>query len=169
MSEELIIKSSTLFRAVYFYTYSTSKRMWNESGVFVPNSAIVHMISAGSAGERQVYLHAYYCSSGLLAATAVNPIWLVKTRLQLDPANVTIWQMVKRVYKREGMRGFYRVSDTGCCNELLSQGVTASYAGVSETMIQFVIYEHLRGIVLEASKGTDKSNMVSNRRQWGNL
>ncbi|VDO27284.1 unnamed protein product, partial [Heligmosomoides polygyrus] len=30
-------------KAVYFYSYSTSKRIWNESEIFLPNSAIVHM------------------------------------------------------------------------------------------------------------------------------
>ncbi|VDM81583.1 unnamed protein product [Strongylus vulgaris] len=39
-------------KAVYFYSYSSSKRLWNESDIFVPNSAIVHMVSAGSAGNR---------------------------------------------------------------------------------------------------------------------
>ncbi|KAK6014752.1 hypothetical protein OSTOST_19857 [Ostertagia ostertagi] len=108
-------------KAVYFYSYSTSKRIWNESEFFVPNSAIVHMVSAGTAG--------------FVAASAVNPIWLVKTRLQLYQGKSTILSMIRRVYKREGIKGFYK-------------GVTASYAGVSETMIQFVIYEHLRGLLL---------------------
>ncbi|XGW10584.1 hypothetical protein V3C99_012241 [Haemonchus contortus] len=108
-------------KAVYFYSYSTSKRIWNESGLFVPNSALVHMVSAGTAG--------------FVAASAVNPIWLVKTRLQLYQGKSTILSMIRRVYKREGIRGFYK-------------GVTASYAGVSETVIQFVIYEHLRGLLL---------------------
>ncbi|KAL6734631.1 hypothetical protein Aduo_005150 [Ancylostoma duodenale] len=108
-------------KAVYFYSYSTSKRFWNDSEIFVPNSAIVHMVSAGSAG--------------FVAASAVNPIWLVKTRLQLHHGKCGILEMIRRVYQREGIRGFYK-------------GVTASYAGVSETMIQFVIYEHLRGYLL---------------------
>ncbi|KAK6046111.1 hypothetical protein COOONC_16384, partial [Cooperia oncophora] len=60
---------------------------------------------------------------------------LVKTRLQLYQGKSTILNMIRRVYKREGIKGFYK-------------GVTASYAGVSETMIQFVIYEHLRGLLL---------------------
>ncbi|CAJ0586851.1 unnamed protein product, partial [Mesorhabditis spiculigera] len=109
-------------KAVYFYTYSSSKRFWNETDVFVPNSAIVHMLSAGTGG--------------MVAATVVNPIWLVKTRLQLYQGKMSIMGMIRRVREREGMRGFYR-------------GVTASYAGVSETMIQFVLYEHLRQMLLE--------------------
>lgn len=40
-------------------------------------------------------------------------------------------QCAMRVYRTEGLRGFYR-------------GITASYAGVSETIIHFVIYEALK-------------------------
>lgn len=119
-------------KAVYFYTYSTSKRFWNESEVLIPNSAIVHMVSAGSAG--------------FVAASAVNPIWLVKTRLQLHQGHIGIWQMIKRVYHREGFKGFYK-------------GVTASYAGVSETMIQFCIYEYFRGVLLSDANEMDKRKM----------
>lgn len=38
------------------------------------------------------------------------------------------------------------------------QGVTASYAGVSETMIQFVIYEQLRGIAMQLSRAEEDEN-----------
>ncbi|XP_026092509.1 solute carrier family 25 member 33 isoform X2 [Carassius auratus] len=41
------------------------------------------------------------------------------------------FQCARYVYKTEGMRGFYR-------------GLTASYAGISETMICFLIYETLK-------------------------
>lgn len=109
-------------KAVYFYTYSSSKRFWNESDFFVPNSAFIHMLSAASAG--------------FVSATAVNPVWLVKTRLQLlEGQDMGVMAMVRRVYQREGIRGFYR-------------GVTASYAGISETVIQFVLYEYLRQALL---------------------
>ncbi len=38
---------------------------------------------------------------------------------------------IKSVYKEYGVRGFYR-------------GLSASYFGISETVIHFVIYEHLK-------------------------
>ena len=40
-------------------------------------------------------------------------------------------QCARYVYRTEGIRGFYR-------------GLTASYAGISETMICFLIYETLK-------------------------
>ncbi|KAI4788160.1 hypothetical protein KUCAC02_014989, partial [Chaenocephalus aceratus] len=54
--------------AIYFAAYSTAKEKLN--GVFEPDSTQVHMVSAGMAG--------------FTAITATNPIWLIKTRLQLD-------------------------------------------------------------------------------------
>ena len=41
------------------------------------------------------------------------------------------WQCIVYTYKHEGLRGFYK-------------GVTASYVGISETVIHFVIYEQLK-------------------------
>ncbi|KAG7267923.1 hypothetical protein CRUP_006673 [Coryphaenoides rupestris] len=55
-------------KAIYFAAYSTAKEKLN--GVLEPDSTQVHMVSAGLAG--------------FTAITATNPIWLIKTRLQLD-------------------------------------------------------------------------------------
>uniref|UniRef100_A0A7E4UXN1 Mitochondrial carrier protein Rim2 n=1 Tax=Panagrellus redivivus TaxID=6233 RepID=A0A7E4UXN1_PANRE len=107
-------------KAVYFYTYSSTKRFFNTAELFIPNSAIVHMVSAGFAG--------------FVTSTVINPVWLVKTRLQLHHGPLTIRECVKRIYKKDGLKGYYR-------------GVTASYMGISETIIQFVLYEHFRGII----------------------
>lgn len=112
----LLLQKQSIFIRIH-----PANGFFNELEVFVPNSAMVHMISAASAG--------------FVAATAVNPIWLVKTRLQLHKGPLTIGQCISRVFQNEGFKGFYR-------------GVTASYVGISETVIQFVIYEHLRSLLL---------------------
>jgi solute carrier family 25 protein 33/36 len=57
------------FRAIYFCTYSQVKNFCNDSFTS-PDTPFVHMISAASAG--------------FVSCTATNPIWFVKTRLQLD-------------------------------------------------------------------------------------
>lgn len=44
---------------------------------------------------------------------------------------------MRRVYQTDGLRGFYR-------------GMSASYAGISETVIHFVIYESIKRRLLEA-------------------
>ncbi|XP_026055789.1 solute carrier family 25 member 33-like [Carassius auratus] len=107
-------------RAIYFAAYSKSKEAFN--GIFVPNSGIVHISSAGFAA--------------FVTNSLMNPIWMVKTRMQLErkalgEKKMNTLQCVRHVYKTEGMRGFYR-------------GLTASYAGISETMICFLIYETLK-------------------------
>ncbi|XP_056095663.1 solute carrier family 25 member 33 [Rhinichthys klamathensis goyatoka] len=107
-------------RAIYFAAYSKSKETFN--GFFVPNSAVVHISSAGFAA--------------FITNSLMNPIWMVKTRMQLErkergEKKMNALQCARYVYKTEGIRGFYR-------------GLTASYAGISETMICFLIYETLK-------------------------
>ncbi|NXQ75981.1 S2536 protein, partial [Quiscalus mexicanus] len=112
-------------RAIYFAAYSNCKEKLNN--VFNPDSTQVHMISAGVAG--------------FTAITTTNPIWLVKTRLQLDARNrgekrMSAFECARKVYRLDGFRGFYR-------------GMSASYAGISETVIHFVIYESIKKKLLE--------------------
>uniref|UniRef100_A0A8C5GWR6 Solute carrier family 25 member 36a n=1 Tax=Gouania willdenowi TaxID=441366 RepID=A0A8C5GWR6_GOUWI len=113
-------------RAIYFAAYSTAKEKLN--GVLEPDSTLVHMVSAGMAG--------------FTAITVTNPIWLIKTRMQLDARNrgeqrMSALECVRRVYQMDGIRGFYR-------------GMSASYAGISETVIHFVIYESIKRKILES-------------------
>uniref|UniRef100_A0A9J8DJT7 Solute carrier family 25 member 36a n=1 Tax=Cyprinus carpio carpio TaxID=630221 RepID=A0A9J8DJT7_CYPCA len=113
-------------KAIYFAAYSTAKEKLNN--VFDPDSTQVHMLSAGLAG--------------FTAITATNPIWLIKTRLQLDARNrgekrMSAFECVRRVYQSDGLRGFYR-------------GMSASYAGISETVIHFVIYESIKRKLIES-------------------
>lgn len=84
------------------------------------DSPIVHILSASCAG--------------FASATATNPIWFVKTRLQLDhnsQAQMTVRQCMQKIYRTSGILGFYK-------------GITASYFGISETVIHFVIYEAIK-------------------------
>lgn len=79
--------------------------------------------------------------AGFVAATATNPIWFVKTRLQLDHQRgegMSVRQCVSNIYKGSGLRGFYK-------------GITASYMGISETVIHFVIYEALKKKLVSVS------------------
>ncbi|KAL4648434.1 solute carrier family 25 member 33 [Arapaima gigas] len=127
-------------RAIYFAAYSKSKEHFN--CVFVPNSWIVHMSSAGFAA--------------FVTNSLMNPIWMVKTRMQLEKKargekKMSTLQCARHVYKTEGIRGFYR-------------GLTASYAGISETMICFLIYETLKkdlpNIRLTTSSSRGSSNFL---------
>lgn len=46
---------------------------------------------------------------GFVTSTAINPVWLVKTRLQLHRGPLSIRECIKKIYKHEGPRGFYKV------------------------------------------------------------
>lgn len=84
------------------------------------DSPLVHIMSAASAG--------------FVSSTATNPIWFVKTRMQLDynsKVQMTVRQCIERVYAQGGLAAFYK-------------GITASYFGICETMIHFVIYEFIK-------------------------
>uniref|UniRef100_A0AAZ3QUB6 Solute carrier family 25 member 33 n=1 Tax=Oncorhynchus tshawytscha TaxID=74940 RepID=A0AAZ3QUB6_ONCTS len=113
-------------RAIYFAAYKKAKETFNS--VFIPNSGVVHMSSAGFAA--------------FVTNSLMNPVWMVKTRMQLEKKargekKTNALQCARYVYKTEGMRGFYR-------------GLTASYAGISETVICFLIYETLKKRLNEA-------------------
>ncbi|EFX67098.1 solute carrier family 25 member 36-A-like isoform X1 [Daphnia pulex] len=120
-------------RALYFCTYSTAKRKFNQ--IMTPDSHLVHMLSAGSAG--------------FVSCTLTNPIWFVKTRLQLNRnQNVTAWQCISNIYRSQGVVGFYR-------------GITASYFGISETIIKFVLYEYLKS-TLQQMRETQTDSPLGN-------
>ncbi|XP_041479604.1 solute carrier family 25 member 36-A-like [Lytechinus variegatus] len=123
-------------RAIYFGAYANTKSFLNSH--LTPESSMVHLLSAGSAG--------------FISCTLTNPIWMVKTRMQLDerkgPAYNNMLKCARHVYQSEGLRGFYR-------------GVTASYAGLSETMIHFVIYEKIKQLIQTQNYSTS-----SDRRPW---
>uniref|UniRef100_A0A8D1VSD0 Solute carrier family 25 member 33 n=1 Tax=Sus scrofa TaxID=9823 RepID=A0A8D1VSD0_PIG len=115
-------------RAVYFACYSKAKEQFN--GIFVPNSNIVHIFSAGSAG---------------MLPKSVETRFSVRGSKQRNTL-----QCARYVYQTEGIRGFYR-------------GLTASYAGISETIICFAIYESLKKYLKEAplaasTNGTEKNS-----------
>ncbi|XP_065842256.1 solute carrier family 25 member 36-like [Oscarella lobularis] len=128
-------------RAIYFACYNHFKSYYN--AVFEPNTAPVHLSAAVSAG--------------VTACTITNPIWVIRTHLQLDPTTKESFRYsavkcVKDVWRREGLRGFYR-------------GLTASYAGTSETAIYFVLYERFKENLrkqglLENSQSTTSTDVI---------
>ncbi|KAI7862068.1 mitochondrial carrier domain-containing protein [Spinellus fusiger] len=107
-------------RSINFYTYGNGKRFYTELNHGKETTA-VHLISAATAG--------------LVTATATNPIWVIKTRLQLQGANGRKYSSslncALNIIRNEGIKGFYK-------------GMSASYLGVAEGTIQWVIYEHLK-------------------------
>lgn len=110
-------------RAIYFSTYTKGKHLLAElANGGNENSPFVHLGAAALAG--------------VSTSTLTNPIWLVKTRMQLQSSSNRLyhssWHCLKTIVKQEGLRSLYK-------------GLGASYLGVVESTMQWVIYEHLKG------------------------
>lgn len=94
-------------RAIYFSTYSKTKQMLTRLNDGREGS-LIHLSSAVAAG--------------VATATATNPIWMVKTRMQLQTsapgthAYRNSLHCLQVLLKTEGIRGLYK-------------GLTASYLG----------------------------------------
>ena len=111
-------------RSINFYCYGNGKKL---------------ISNTFNNGEEAMWIQLFSgASAGIITGTATNPIWLVKTRLQLDKAEAEsegrgrkyrgAWDCVVKTLREEGIRGLYR-------------GLTASYLGVTESTAQWVLYE----------------------------
>lgn len=112
-------------RAIYFWAYSTCKAKLNsQAGLVQRDTAPVHVMSAAAAG--------------VASSISTNPIWVVKTRMQLERerSHTSLGSVIKRIFQERGMRGFYL-------------GLSASIYGTSETVLHFVVYEHLKKLMTE--------------------
>ncbi|CAI9724907.1 solute carrier family 25 member 36-like [Octopus vulgaris] len=126
-------------RALYFFAYANMKMTLNS--VLAPDTPLVHIFSALAAG--------------FTASTATNPIWFVKTRLQLDQKkdnSLKCRDCIKNIYQQSGVRGFYK-------------GITASYFGMTETVIHFVIYEALKSRFLAYNNQKQSGSYTNNERK----
>ena len=116
-------------RSINFFVYGNGKRLMSEHWNGGKEAPWVH-VSAGAV-------------AGVATSTATNPIWMVKTRLQLDK-NVSersggamqrqyrnSWDCVRQILRDEGLRGLYK-------------GMSASYLGVAESTLQWTLYEQMK-------------------------
>ena len=125
-------------RAIYFSTYSQGKHIYTQINNNKETS-LVHMLSAATAGTA--------------TAMCTNPIWVAKTRVQLDSSldkgerkYTNSFNALRIIIKEEGIRGLYK-------------GLSASILGLSESTIQFVLYEYLK------KKTLSKKEIIQDERQ----
>jgi solute carrier family 25, member 33/36 len=117
-------------RSINFFTYGNGKQIIANNFNGGQENSLVHLTAAAFAG--------------IVTGSATNPIWVVKTRLQLSPARSQgssspsartafggSMEMIKKIAREEGVKGFYK-------------GLSASYLGVTEGTIQWVLYERLK-------------------------
>lgn len=141
--------------AIKFYVYGNSKRIISDKMNGGKDTIWVHLLAAVSAG--------------FVTSTATNPIWLVKTRLQLDKSNSKSARLAStpryknsldcatQVFRNEGMRGMYK-------------GLSASYLGVSESALQWVLYEQMKTYLAKEARAVSNDNdqqLWDVFRAWG--
>ncbi|XP_028774660.1 folate transporter 1, chloroplastic-like isoform X2 [Neltuma alba] len=121
------VLGSTISWGLYFYFYDKAKQRYarNREEKLSPG---YHLASAAEAGT--------------LVCLCTNPVWLVKTRMQLQnplhqaqPYN-GIYDAFKTIMKEEGLRALYR-------------GIVPSLFLVSHGAMQFMVYEELRKMIVD--------------------
>ncbi|KAM6497465.1 mitochondrial carrier protein RIM2 [Amanita muscaria] len=127
-------------RGINFFTYGNGKAVIADRYNNGQENSLVHLTAAALAG--------------IVTGTCTNPIWVVKTRLQLSVASATqadgkartermlggSWRTIKQIMREEGFRGFYK-------------GLSASYLGVAEGTIQWVLYEQFKKVNARSEGG----------------
>ncbi|KAJ5547091.1 Mitochondrial carrier protein RIM2 [Penicillium frequentans] len=130
--------------AIKFYVYGNCKRIGAQVFGLGEDSTLIHAQAAISAG--------------IATATATNPIWLVKTRLQLDRAQTATGarryrnslDCVQQVLRQEGIRGLYK-------------GLSASYLGSVETALHLVLYERLKTMMAQSLGSPDGKDTAAQK------
>lgn len=115
-------------RAVYFTTYTQGKRIFTD----------------GSRSPFQVHVLASVLTGGV-NVTWSNPLFVVRTRQQLSVDSrgkpmLSFWKSLLEIYRAEGLAGFTR-------------GMSASYVGITETVLALVLWEHFKKTLFPGEEG----------------
>ena len=134
---------STVAWGVYFSCYNNAKARYQRAYDTRELPSHLHLISAAEAG--------------LVVSLATNPIWVVKTRLQLQsrapgaagktapPPYRGFIDALTQIARAEGVAGLYK-------------GLSPSLFLVSHGAIQFTAYERLKRIAVDARAGSSSTN-----------
>ncbi|CAA0839248.1 Folate transporter 1- chloroplastic [Striga hermonthica] len=135
------VLGSTISWGLYFYFYNKAKQRYLQTREGL--SPVLHLASAAEAGG--------------LVCLCTNPIWLVKTRLQLQTPRQAyrysgFHDALRTILKEEGWRALYK----GLVPGLFMQ--------VSHGAIQFTAYEELRKMVINfrTEENVQNSNVAEN-------
>jgi len=121
--------------ALYWITYEELKVVAGKS------TPLVHMTSAVSAG--------------VVTAIATSPLWVIKTRMQVEPPipgskpeYVTIGQSLKKVIGDEGFFALYK-------------GLFPTLIGLLHVAVQFPLYESIRSRLEETPTGSINTIIIA--------
>lgn len=114
---------------LYFLIYNGLKIYEQQGNVNKPLTAYHHLTKATEAG--------------IITLLLTNPIWVCKTRLCLQQTGMKsdiqykgMWDCLIKLYKYEGIRGYYK-------------GFSAGIFGASHGAVQFMIYDGMKNFYCE--------------------
>ncbi|EJT96599.1 mitochondrial carrier [Dacryopinax primogenitus] len=124
-------------RSINFFTYGNGKQI------------IANKFNNGIE-DTWVFLTAG-ALAGIVTSTATNPIWVVKTRLQLSASQsqpfTSSLACIRHILAHEGIPGLYK-------------GLSASYLGCAESTIQWTLYENFKSSVRGRGGATEWLGML---------
>ncbi|KAI9715426.1 MAG: hypothetical protein M1828_000846 [Chrysothrix sp. TS-e1954] len=132
-------------RSINFFTYGNGKRLISQNFNDGREASWVHLLAAANAG--------------MVTGTATCPIWVIKTRLQLDKNTAGTVSLRRyrnaadcfaQTLRHEGIRGLYR-------------GLGASYLGVTESTLQWVLYERMK---MGLDRREERVQLSQKPRRW---
>lgn len=107
--------------AIYFFWYRLLKNYF------------YHTLKRTTLGDLDITVITLL--SGVINSILSNPIWFLNTRMTVAKEKKGLLQTVKEIYKEEGIGAFYK-------------GVLPNMALVANPVINFVIYENLKRVML---------------------
>lgn len=115
-------------RSINFFTYGATKEV---------------ILNNFNDGKEATWIHLVAgLNAGFVTSTATNPIWLIKTRLQLDKTRGKHYRnsmdCLRYILKTEGFFSLYK-------------GLSASYLGGVESTLQWVLYEQMKSFLKRKS------------------
>jgi len=107
---------------IYFFWYRFFKNLFK------------HITGRDTFGDLDILIITVL--SGVINSVLTNPIWFINTRMSTSKDKKSILQTIKDIYQSEGLLAFYK-------------GVLPNMVLVSNPVINFVIYENLKRMMLE--------------------
>jgi solute carrier family 25 (mitochondrial folate transporter), member 32 len=129
----------------YFFFYEHAKRRWLNGTDQTTNTTLHHFAAS--------------CEAGTIMVGLTNPIWLIKTRMQLQVRQIESLSQNSQFGMSQSRLQYKSFSDA-LVTIVREEGPLALYKGsipalmlVSHGVVQFVVYERLKSEVANASNG----------------
>lgn len=124
---------------LYFFVYNSSKNYFFKSGDYKSMNDLPTLALLASS-----------INAGLITCLITHPIWLVKTRLQLQQRNQSISESPQ--YYKGTLDAFWKIAKNEGITRGLYLGLSPSLFLISHGVIHFVLYDLFKAVYLKRFK-----------------